>query len=746
MRRRMATLILAATAVSLFPTMSASGGNTPVPTATLDIAREQGFNEFQLERIADHAWNISGLTQSYGYADDPFGTPTVTEEDARGTMAQFIGMEYVRYTDPSLLPASFDEPTFVGEDLFVPFGTGGIRADVEYAWFWAEFDDDIPIDDPEIGLNFAFPFYMDGYQRYANSAYPGDSWQAASHVAYVYSDSSPTGTVEWSAGIFADDEYLPEESLSGGLAWFCGRTLGILVPTDAFRRAPEERVVEYGFAGDMTLRAEYRFDPNAARRVEAYPAFGVDGRDMLGLVYDPDRLTLNIGYEALVDFIGARVFYDEAGQLWANIRSYLPWPTVAAIDRLFDFFSIGVQWGLGVDGEVTHFYGLEGHDNRFSLFGSTPDGEAMPEGAQVMKDGSLNVSLGLDWSGIEAGSMLKLYLGSAFWRDEDTTERQSVGFEFAIPYSQIVREDPDGDGVDSYPTFDFLTQESVAPPPTATTDSGTQGTDGTEGSTSGTDDGSTPPGLLDEDGGNGFTCWLYWGLVLLFAAYLIALVFIRLDDEEWWTCWIVWFILIFGWAPFLLVGLTFYEPGWWQAPLLLWFPLIGGYTWGWARRQDWWEPPMLYVSGGYLAVLAIVLLVADSPEWGVLLPVFWLPLVAYYLWRRGIHRPWWRQEMYGVFGLFVAFVFVWAAALSPEWAWWLPVALAGATGWWFTSHDMEWSTLLQPKWTWIIGFTLVPFLAWWIPEWGAWWGGGIALVVALIAAQSYRGLYLGREA
>ena len=54
--------------------------------------------------------------------------------------------------------------------------------------------------------------------------------------------------------------------------------------------------------------------------------------------------------------------------------------------------------------------------------------------------------------------------------------------------------------------------------------------------------------------------------------------------------------------------------------------------------------------------------------------------------------------------------------------------------------------LLTPKWAWIIGFTLVPFLAWWIPPWDSWWVGGIAVVAALIAVGSYRGLYVGDEA
>ena len=742
MRRRIATLVLAALAASLLPTLAASGGIRDVPIETLEVARGFGFNDPQIDIIASHAWDISEQTQSYGYADDPFGAPGLTGEAARGTMPLFIGMEHIRYTDASLLPESFDGPTLVGEDLFVPFGTGGIQLGVEYTWFWVEFDEDIPIDNPEIGINIAFPFYVPGYDRYTNDDFGGDSWQTASHVPFVYSDrTGPDGALEWFAGLFTSDEqYVPDEGLSGGLAWFCGSSLGILIPTDAYRQTPEQRVTEYGFAGDFTLGAEYRFDPAAPRAVRVFPAFGEGGRDMLAGIDDPERLTLNLGYEPLVDFSRVRVFYDEDEQLWANIRSLLPWPVVAAIDRLLgQFFSIGAQWGLDVDGVIDLFFGLEGHDGDFTLFGSTPDGEAMPDGVQVMNDGSLNVSLGLEWSAVRDAESLKLRIGSAFWRDEETTERQSVGFAFDIAPDAIMQEDPNGDGVRFYPTFDFVTGEEVDPPPTAATT--TMATTSRDEPTT-TTIGSATPGTSIGDDGEGFGFWLGWVLVALLAAYLIAPIFTRFGEEPWWSCWIAWFILIFAWAPFLIVGLDLHQPSWWRLPLLLWFPFIGGYTWAWAREQDWWQPRMLPVSAGYLAVLAAVLVFADSPDWEVLLPVFWLPLVAYYLWRRGVHRPWWRQEMYGVFGLFAAFVLLWPAALSAEWAWWLPVALGGTIGWWFTSRSLEWSTLRDPKWSWSVGFTLVPFLAWGIPLWDPWWTGGIAVVAALIAALSYRDLYL----
>ena len=86
--------------------------------------------------------------------------------------------------------------------------------------------------------------------------------------------------------------------------------------------------------------------------------------------------------------------------------------------------------------------------------------------------------------------------------------------------------------------------------------------------------------------------------------------------------------------------------------------------------------------------------------------------------------------------LYVGWNFVWVAALTPWWAWWLPVATAGFVGWWFPRRGYEWSALwLEPKWCWTIPFVSLPFLLWWIPVWGGWWLIVLLLLLVLLVVS-----------
>ncbi|HSM01872.1 MAG TPA: hypothetical protein VK960_05475 [Acidimicrobiia bacterium] len=472
----MTLVLMTALGVAERSMSSATAGARPIAAE----AREYGFNDLQIESLLSHSWDIQGATQMYGFADDPLGEPGVDADEAAGTVPTAIGIEYVRFTDPQFLPPSLDGTIVDEDELLIPLGTGAMELDRLYVWFWAEMEGPVPFDEPDIGLNIAWPFYVEGSERYASS-FPGDSWTGASHIAGFYNEAGQSDpSLAWFAGLFINDGgALRTYEDGGGLAWADGSTVGMYVPADAFMQRPEQRIAEYGYAGDIVLNPEFRFDPDAPRKVTVYPAnFGSDGRQGgLEPVYDDEeRFTINVGFAPQWDLIGARLFWDEDEGLWANLRFLEPWPTVDTTSYWLDqFFSAGLQVAAQYDSTTSPLLGTEFHAGEHSLFGTSPSGEeVMPSAIWVMSDGSVNFHLGIDRSMVPSESdMITLYTGTAFWVDEDTTERQAVGNQFPVPIGEIETEDPAGDGVDLYRSFDLVTDQGIAPPPSATTSTST---------------------------------------------------------------------------------------------------------------------------------------------------------------------------------------------------------------------------------------------------------------------------------
>jgi hypothetical protein len=504
-RSALLAVVFAMMLATLSPAGASAGG-------TLDLALFQeaealGFNEHQIDIIGSHAWDVRGMTQSYGYADDPLGDPGLTESDVIGTNPTYIGMEYVRYTDPSLLPATYDEPTQVGNDLFVPFGTGGIELNTDYIWFWGEFDDAVPYENPRLGLNFAFPFQMDNAVRYDNQSFPGDSWIGASHTAYLYNEPSESepGALKWFAGLFTGEAFfMGDEEIPGGLAWICGPNIGFLVPAAAVQGEPDQKVVEYGLSLDVTPDALSRFDLEALRRVSVFPGnYGSDGRAGGLAPVTMERTPLNVGFNPMVDASGIRLFYnnDSNMSVWAE-----GWPTTTTTPSILNmYFSLGLQWGVGFNSSFGPFLGSEWHDGVQTVYGSGPDGKTTPMGIYVLNDGSLNIDLGIAMSDIESYDSVSLNIASAFWVDETTTERQFTTFTFPYTTAEIEDGDPTGDGSTTYATFDIVTNSELAPPAwvtaqETTTTSTTTTTEATEETTSSTV-GDSPSEPATEGGG-----------------------------------------------------------------------------------------------------------------------------------------------------------------------------------------------------------------------------------------------------
>ena len=735
-RGRSISLTLVAAVLLAIPLAGvAGGGRRPIG----DHLAEHGWNPFQIDAALANGWNIDGLTQMYRFGDDPLSVPTVSEEDAAGTVPIAIGVEYVRYTDPGLLPPPVDQPTLIDGKLLIPFGDGPLEANRDYVWFWAEMKDDIPFDKLGVGINIAWPFYVRDADRW-ESVFKGDTWIGASHIPVFFGEPTSSNPLAFTADLFSvDGSSLNSYQGAGGLAWLEGSVAGMYVPVDAFMGAAEQHIMEYGYAADITIGAQSQFDSNAPRKVTVYPAnFTADGRQGgLEPVDSEGRFPINIGFAAYSDITSARLIRDAEDNLWAVENFLKPWPLDNTATHFFDeYFSLGVGAGIAYGDMSGPLAGTDFHDRVHSLFGIGPEGEFMPTGMNVMSDGSLRINLDYKFSNLAAATdTVTLFTFGAFWKDETTTERQSVDRDFEISVADIPLEDPGNTDLEKgvVVAVDLVTGEQFdTAVPTVTEDETVveeEEVTPTPTPTPITEEPTPAPTttVIDESG----TCWWCWGVTGLFLVVLLAILYIWLKSYDWWTCWIPWFIVIFAWVPFLLAGMWWWRPTWWWVPLLAWFPIIGGYTWYWAQKRTWWQPWYLYVVGGYLAALVVGMVVVGAPEWGLLFPLFWVPWVAFYVWFRGSRQPWWQPWMWGLIGAYVVWNFVWVISLSLWWAWWLPFAAFGLIGWWFVSNGYSWQVVHAPKWCWVVPFTMLPFFAWWIPLWGPWWCFVIIAFLAL---------------
>jgi hypothetical protein len=424
------------------------------------------------------------------------------------------------------------------------------------------------------------------------------------------------------------------------------------------------------------------------------------------------------------------VFADASGVLWVKLFPSTPWGALPPSEWFSDYVQVAISEQGGA--ALPLILGFQTHDGvseTFSFEGSNPGPTVQ---GYIMNDGALLFNTGLT----HAGGAVTINLNGGFLPTSDG-QFQNHSSDHVVEALDIPTSDDPLHFDDEFPVYDLTTATPVDPPVVVTSTTLPAITVTTEPTVTATtvhpttqERPRTPTTAREK------TCWWCWGIVLLFASFLLCVVWTRMKSFEWWTCWLPWFLVIFIWVPFLLAGMWWWRPAWWWVPLLAWGPLIVGYSWYWGRLRTWWRPWYWWVVGGYLAVLLASSLVVRAPEWGLLFPLFWLPWVGFYMWYRARRQPWWHNAMYLLFGVYTAWIFVWVAWLTPWWAWWLPVAFFLLTGWWFVTHGHSWREFVSPKWCWLCPFALLPFYAWWIPLWESWWCFVIALffVEALICS------------
>ncbi|OFW63735.1 MAG: hypothetical protein A2135_11900 [Actinobacteria bacterium RBG_16_67_15] len=690
-----------------------AGGGTPIIDRSL---ARLGLTMEQSRVWSDRLVNVGDDWGAFGWGGDASVPATISADDAPWTTPLTIGVNFVRWQDPERLPV-FSDGFETGDVVSGSVG-GGPALNYVYLVMTVVVDGDIPLDMSN-GLHQQVDFVMQIAGRPAWEAldrYPDDTWHGGAFVS-----SLALGPQGWGLSFYSFDGAgnIVTNDLPG-FALVEGNTILMGVQVDS------TLIPTFDLAGRVAYEIkDAPINPELSRVVTA-PAAPLGETEFFDYLSQPIVLTPGFPEELRIEDF--RAFTDSDGNLWFKLIPAVPWGDMPPDGYFSDYVQFAVRPYDSTDNP--HYFGFQTHDGVSEVFAGLGSEEFDPMPAFVMNDGVLLLGTGVPYD----GGPLELQVQSGFLATEES-QFQSSQVQFRVEESEIGTTDEPTRYDGEYPVYDLVTGTPLETPPdvvdtTTTSTSTTQPATTVTTVTTVTTLGPTTERPRPTTTGTGETCWWCWGSIALFVAVLLCALFLWLKTYEWWTCWLPWFIVIFAWVPFLLAALWFWRPTWWWVPLLAWFPIVAGYWWGWARHRSWWKPWHLYVVAGYLAALVVGMVLVGAPEWGLLFPLFWVPWVAFYFWFRGARQPWFRPWMWGLALGYSIWVFVWVAALTPWWAWWLPVVLVPFVWWWLVAHGHNWQELRGPKWCWALPFTLLPFLAWWIPIWEPWWC--LAIVVFLV--------------
>lgn len=732
MRRGRALRLAVVTAVlfSVVPVVQVAAGNLAQapPTSDLETVLTDvlGLDADQAQMFGESLTEVGDDYDTFARGGDASVPATLSENDHPWVTPLGVGLNFIAFQDP--VPPDFEQQM---DGMVLGTAGNGVQPGNLYAVTTVVLGGDVPLSSAISGLRgapaftkqFDFPIRFEGGDPWLGfDQFPDDTWKQSTFVPSVSYGPDPWGLDFYS---FSEDgqEVIPTQADGFFVAY--GNVVMAGTNVQAFGTPLDIETTGFRFALDVALSPDQSIVVRTPGEPPTPESFfmpyghvtvpGLDGR------FDPSMVNACLG---------------PLGMWWFDIAPREPWGAQPPNSTQFSYYMQAGLWGNPEFDFPDQYVGFQHHKGVNEVFGSGPDGPLTGTKGYIQSDGS--ILLQTSWASDGEPTTFTFDGGNLPTEDGQFKWNQfSVTFD---PESVPVVEDPSCTGED-HPVFDLVTEEPVDPPASATTTTvpvtteTTQPPTTTETTTPSTTTettivtGSTTTTSTVPRGGE--TCWSCWGIVLLFLAVLLSILWIWLKTYEWWTCWIPWAIVIFAWVPFILAGLWWWRPAWWWVPLLAWFPLVLGYWWYWARHRSWWQPWHVYVVGGYLVALGAAMFLVGAPEWGLLFPLFWAPWVGFYLWFRGRRQPWWQPWMWLFAAAYVAWVFVWVIALTPWWAWWLPAVFFPFIGWWFVSHGYDWGIIHGPKWCWIVPFTMLPFLAWWIPFWGPWWCFVIALVLAM---------------
>jgi hypothetical protein len=675
----------------------------------------------QADRWGEGLVSVGGDWWAFGFGGDAEVPATLEVGDVPWSQPTTIGVGFVRWQDEERLPV-FGDPMFHGPGFLGGSSLGGPHLNAVYAIGTVTMADELPLALPrDFFSQFDLVLDVPGRDRWhALPQFPDDTWNQGALVLSLRLEATAAAfnVYSFSAGAIVT------EQVPGFVA---ARGDTILMGVEVSEQLFPEGVAM--LAGRLAVDIRDHTFPPQSHRVVTAPAGPLDEGSFfpyLGI----ERIIVP-GYPGMLDIVGVTPIHGPDGNFWFGLHPAVPWPGMPPTG----FFSDFIQVGFAPPGESpTAAFGFQTHDGIDTTFGPGPDGQRIDgpgHPAFVTSLGDIVFATTIPFTDDRGYAWVQ----SGFLITEDA-EFQSNLERFPFGPADVVTSDAPATVGGGFPVYDLAAGVAVEPPTedTTTTTTTTSTTVATEPPAAGPV--TEPP----DEVGEGDCAWC-WAVIIVFAALLVAIIFLRLRAFAWWSCWIAWFIVIILWVPILLAGLWFWQVDWWRWPLLAWFPIVAGYGWGWAPRQRWWLPWMTYVIVGYLAVLALVLATIGNPEWWALFPTFWLPLVVFHAWFRGRHQRWWRPWTPWLLVGHAAWVLVWVAWLPPHWLWWFPVALVLVIVWWFTVSGTAWAILLGPKWSWIIPFALIPILAFGIPLWCTWWCVGVipaVVVLTILAASTHR--------
>ncbi len=675
-----------------------------------------GLSSEQVPRWSDGVVAVGTNWSAFGWGGDASVPATISEDEAPWSVPVAIGMNYVQWQDPALLPDFGDFS--VSNGMLTGAVNGGPQLNRTYAVMTAVMGDDIPVGSGmEFLEQFDFVLGIPGLDVWgALPQYPDDTWNGGAFVASLASGSggsSPTsGGAGWGLNFYTFGQGEISTNPLGGFAIVNGNTLLFGVEADPSIFGNGSGGFNPLISGRLALDIKNAPANPSRSRVVTAPAVPLDEHTFFSYLGSPRPIVP--GFPGLFDIDEVVPFVGPEGNLWFKLYPFDPWGPTPPDGFFSDYVQVAFRpAGSTEDPRYVGFQTHDGVDEAFSGQGATSGPLAA---GFVMDDGAILLGTGVPYD----GGALDVFAQGGFLLEETSVFQYSQYPSLFDPEDVEQSDDPQHFD-DEYPVYDLTTGEPVEAPATTTLPTSTTTIGSTEttapGSTATTAPASTAttttlPATVEnpryrttpKEG----TCWWCWGVLLLFVLFLLCILFTRLKTYEWWSCWVPWFVVIWVWVPFGLAGLWWWGPGWWWWPLLAWFPVVAGYAWWWGRRRSWWVPWMWFVVGGYLAALVVGMVLVGSPTWGLLFGLFWLPPVAFYLWYRPRRRPWWRPWLWGLFLAYVVWVFVWVIWLTPWWAWWFPVFLFPFLGWWFITHGYDW-VLIRRKSCFLVPWLLLPW-------------------------------------